>query len=441
MSSWWDVRGWFRRRPKALLASGGETSEGNAVQISRQAHEDAMRLIREIGGPDLVNAWSSGQPIYPLWGSQRSVVAEGLKASLWVYVAIEALSSAISSVPWEVVTGDRVLTDHPLARLMGRPNEQWGWPTVAKLWAQYHLLAGESYLGITRAGFATPQELWPINPAYVNPLGPDRRSADGQILTGYQYSIGGRAQTLEPSDLLPWVSPDPDRPLRGLSPLQAAAGTVNVDSKSQTWQSASLDRMAIPGGVIYDAKDYVSEEQFIATKKKLEASHMGATKARGTMFLDGGRKFEALALTPVELDLLKTQGLNRDKILSVYSVPGPVVGVYETATYNNIRTAYEQFWRFTVAGHLERMGGALNQHLVQPYWPDVVLRPNTQRIKIMRHLDLDTARTALTLRQCGVPMDVVNERLELGLRPYEGWNTAGLPASGATSTGGDNKNQ
>lgn len=417
-----------------------EASSAQAQRASEEAAFLASAYIRELGGAQMVAAWQRGAPIWPSssGSSPRAAINAGLGAP-WVYIAVEAIALAVASVPWEVLRqrGNgpwEPAPDHPLQALLDRPNEDWTWDTTARLWALYHLLAGEAYLLKNFAGYDIPKELWPVSPAHMTPI-----AGRDSYLSHYDYQIGAEKIRQNPGDVVPWITPDPRRPHRGLSRLAVASGIVEIDQRALDWQANSLSRAVVPSGIVSDPNSHANLEKFLVEKKKLEAAHAGASNARGVLYLDGGKNFQSLAMTPVELDLLKTRQLGRDQILSLYGVPGPVVGVYEYATYSNVASAYEQFWGFTVMAYLMRMRGSLNHHLASD-WTGERLRvePMLQDVRPLQQLTPDTARTALTLRQCGVPMSEVSRRLRLGLQPYEGWDRPGSPASSTPSTPSEN---
>lgn len=419
----------FWRGKTLELEAGDQVEEGElvpitpeqALEISAAARAEARIYLREINGADLVPPWKRGQPIYTTF-STRKAIKDGLKASSWVYICVDLISGCVSSVPLQVQVlrrGEWIADpSHPLQALLDRPNEVQSRSTLIRLWVTYLLLSGEGYLGKNRAGFPVPQELWAVNTAQITPV-----AGKEGYLSHYLHQVGG-AKTVQPiEDIVSWLWPDPDRQHRGLSKLEIGARVVSVDAKGATWQAASLERMAVPGGVIKDTRVYANLDQFKLEKAKLQAAHMGGENARGTMFLDGGKEFIPLAMTPVELDLINSRKFGRDEILSIFGVPGPVAGVMDKSSYNNILTAHEIFWQTTIATYLREMEETLTQGLAQPdYGDDVRVRADRTRVRHLSRLDKETAEVAKTLWSMGVPVSEVNRRLELGLQPYKGWD-------------------
>ena len=87
--------------------------------------------------------------------------------------AITIISRTIASLPprvYQAVDGGRIeILDHPVVRLLHRPNSLQGWPDLCEQWIASAFLAGNGLLYIVDDGRGVPTELralpwWLSNP-------------------------------------------------------------------------------------------------------------------------------------------------------------------------------------------------------------------------------------------------------------------------------------
>jgi len=423
--AWEKVASVWKGRTPALPALA--SSEPSADQLSRWAkeYEQAATHLKSIHGGELIPSWRLGRPIYKDW-STANAIAEGLKATTWVYVCILAISRAVGSVPLRVQARQRDgswawadLARDPradlLQALMDRPTPFMDRATWTTLLMQYLLLGGEGY-AIKNRGLdpsAPPLELWLVSGDQLAPV-PDARL----YIAGYELKVGGVTQPKRQpgEDVVPFLWPDPAEPMRGLSPLRAGAKAVDSEAAAVDWQAASLQNMAVPSG-IYRSKLNMTWDQFVDAKKKFEARHLSPENGRSVMFLDADTEFQQVSLSPKELDFVASRDASADEICALFGCPPPVVGRYKNATYNNVETAFRSFWRLTILPYVEQLAGVLNHALVSPdFGADLRLWPDTSSIEILNQLTPDMITTARGLWDMGVPLAEVNRRLGLGLR-------------------------
>lgn len=407
---------------KDALSQELERTQTALVQ-SQAAYTQAVAVFREVTAASLYARWQHGRALRRPWSHDRAI-REGLSASAWVYICVHTIAAAAASVPMDVYRrrGHDVvpMPSHPLQALLRQPNPAQTWNQACYILTSHHVLAGEGYLGKMRGGYSEPQELWPRSPADLTPvLGRER------LVSHYEDRVGGERKPDQPAtDIAAWIRPDPANPARGISPLLVGADTVDVDKEGRQWQRSSLNNGVLPSGVITEpaGSPPLSDQAMRLNKQTIEDAHQGAAKARGLLYLDGGRGFQSLAMTNKELDLVEGLRSNLDTLLALFGVPGPVVGLYESATYNNVTTAYAQFWRDTVMPYLNGLAQVLTLSVAAEWGEDIVVRPNVSGVYYLNHLTPETMTVARELRALGAPVSEINRRLNLGLQPWEGWD-------------------
>ena len=257
------------------------------------------------------------------------------------------IAEAAASAPLKVGPAD-----HPLARLLVRPNpEQTG---VELLEAFYgHLqVSGNSYLEVASIDEAAPSELYVLRPDRMSVL----PGADGWPV-GWEHRVGANVRRFE-RDPLSGDAPilhvklfHPADDWYGLSPMEAAAFSIDIHNAGGAWNKALIDNAARPSGALVftgaGGADRLSEEQFQRLKRELEDMHVGAANAGRPMLLEGGLEWRPMSLSPSDMDFIDARHAAARDIALAFGVPPMILGIPGDNTYSNYREANLAFWRQT----------------------------------------------------------------------------------------------
>ena len=137
----------------------------------------------------------------------------------------------------------------------------------------------------------------------------------------------------------------------GLGCLGAAAGAVAVHNAAARWNKALLDNAARPSGaLVFDPGDgsALSADQFERLKGELEASFAGSGNAGRPMLLEGGLKWQALSMSPADMDFAGTKAAAAREIALAFGVPPMLLGLPGDNSYANYREANRALWRLSV---------------------------------------------------------------------------------------------
>jgi HK97 family phage portal protein len=97
------------------------------------------------------------------------------------------------------------------------------------------------------------------------------------------------------------------------------------------------------------------------------------------MLLEGGLKWEAMSLTPADMDFAGLKAGAAREIALAFGVPPMLLGLPGDSTYANYREANRALWRLTVLPLAERilsaLGGALGA-----WWPGVRLAVDVDQV-------------------------------------------------------------
>jgi HK97 family phage portal protein len=292
-------------------------------------------------------AWHAiGQPVW----SPRDTSAfarEGYARNAVAYRCVRMIAEAAASAPLKVGP-----VDHPLARLLARPNpEQTGIELMEAFYGHLQV-AGNAYLEAASIDESAPSEL------YV--LRPDRMSvvpgADGWPI-GWEHRVGASVRRFERD---PISNDAPILHLKifnliddwyGLSPMEAAAFSIDIHNAGGAWNKALIDNAARPSGALVFSSaggaDRLSEEQFARLKLELQDMHSGAANAGRPMLLEGGLEWRPMSLSPSDMDFIEARHAAARDIALAFGVPPMLLGIPGDNTYSNYREANLAFWRQT----------------------------------------------------------------------------------------------
>ncbi len=265
---------------------------------------------------------------------------------------------------------------HPALALLGSAGFGASGPGLLETLAAQLLLHGNAYVEVATGPDGLPAALFALRPERVTV------EADGRGWpTGYLYRAGDML-TRYPAESLG------DRVgllhIRGYHPLDdhygagclgAAAAAVDVHNAAAKWNRALLDNAARPSGaLVYQPGDgsTLSAEQFDRLRTEMEAGFAGAANAGRPMLLEGGLSWQAMSLTPAEMDFARARDNAAREIALAFGVPPILLGLPGDATYANYKEANVALWRLTLLPLTLRILSALSAHL-QSWWPGLEL--------------------------------------------------------------------
>ncbi len=303
-----------------------------------------MRLFgwkgpREGGRPALSRA-GSGVALGEWPRSYEAQVRDGYAGNAIAQRAVKLVAEGVGSAPLSASAPELV------ALVEARSGGQALLETVA---AQM-LLHGNAYVQVLRDAEGGVGALYALRPERVSV-----EVDAGGWPTAYRYAVGERRVRLDAEGPRPDVvhirSFNPVDDHYGMGCLGAASGAVAVHNAAGKWNKALLDNAARPSGaLVYDPGDgaALSAEQFERLKTEMEAGFAGAGNAGRPMLLEGGLRWQALSLSPADMDFVGLKAGAAREIALAFGVPPMLLGLPGDATYANYREANKALWRLTV---------------------------------------------------------------------------------------------
>jgi HK97 family phage portal protein len=271
-------------------------------------------------------------------------------------------------------------TDPALAALV---NATSAGQSLLETLASHLLLHGNAYVQVMKDAAGRPVELFALRPERMQVIA----GADGWP-TAFSYRIGESALTIPLLD--EDASPNlihirhfhPADDHYGAGCLSAAHQAVAIHNAAGQWNRQLLENAARPSGaLVYDAGDGagLTADQFERLKEELAQAFAGPANAGRPMLLEGGLKWQALSLSPADMDFAALKAAAARDIALAFGVPPMLLGLPGDATYANYREANRALWRLTLLPLSAKILGALAEGL-GPWFPDARLATDFDRV-------------------------------------------------------------
>jgi HK97 family phage portal protein len=301
----------------------------------------------------------------PQWTPRNyeALAREGFARNPVAYRCVRLIAEAAASVPLVVFEAGRRSPNHPLMRLLERPNTEQGLPDLLEAFFGALQTAGNGYLEAVQDDQGQPFELYALRSDRMKVVPGARGWPEA-----YDYSVGGRnvRLTRNADGWMPVLHLKLLNPLNdyyGFSPLEAAAFAVDVHNASGAWNKALLDNAARPSGALVygggEGGERLTDDQFERLKAELTETHSGAAAAGRPLLLEGGLDWKPMSLSPADMDFIDGKHAAAREIALAFGVPPPLLGIPGDSTYANFKEANSAFWRHAVVPLTERLARAL----------------------------------------------------------------------------------
>ncbi|MEO0983278.1 MAG: phage portal protein [Pseudomonadota bacterium] len=308
----------------------------------------------------------------PAWTPRdyASLARAGYEKNVIAFRCVRLVAEAAAAAPLSVVENGVPMAEHPLARLLTSPNPEQSGAELLETFYGYLQTAGNAYLEAALIDGA-PRELYALRPDRMK-----ARPGAGGWPDAWDYSVAGRTVTFRRAE--EGVSPimhlklfHPTNDHYGLSPLEAAASSVDLHNAASAWNKALLDNAARPSGALVykgpDGAENLTAEQFDRLKAELEGAYQGSAHAGRPLVLDGGLEWRSMSLSPADMDFIEAKNTAAREIALAFGVPPMLLGIPGDNTYANYREANLAFWKQTIVPLVKKAAAAMTAWLAPAY--------------------------------------------------------------------------
>ncbi|MDR0289006.1 MAG: phage portal protein [Rickettsiales bacterium] len=348
----------------------------------RKAHKySALQLIME-------PSWSER--------SYASFAEEGYVKNVIAFRAINMIANAVSSVPFILYRltnqGKSQLKVHPLLKLLYSPSPITSKSEFIEGIVTHRLISGNAYVLMIepKNNRNPPTELYLLRPDRVE-IVPGRNN----VPYIYRYTVNNNSYDFKVNKLtgrsavLHLKTFNPLSDWYGLSPIEAAAYSIDQHNQAGAWNQAMLQNGARPSGaiVVKPAKDggsgNLSQEQYQRLKEQINDHYSGSVNAGRPILLEGGLEWKEMSLSPRDMDFIESKHSSARDIALAFGVPPQLLGIPGDNTYSNLVEARLSLWEQTVLPTLENIVCHLNSWLTPRFGEDLCLSYDKDAIEIL----------------------------------------------------------
>ncbi len=363
----------------------------------------------------------------------KTFADEGYKRNIIGFTCVNLIATAAASVPWYLVSDtEKKPQNKDLQKLLLTPNPTTQWSDLIHELVAHRLIAGNSYLeAVTLDTRQTVAELYVQRPDLMSVIpGP------GGIPKQYEWRENNGTPIVWPvdpitgqSDILHLKKFNPLDTWLGMSPMEAAAYSIDQHSAASKHNKSLLDNGVTPSGAVVNENGDLTQQQYTDLQKEFANHHRGAKNAGKPLFLQGMFKWIPMSMTPKEIDWVKGKDLSAREVGLAYNVPSQLLGIEGSQKYANYEQAMLYFWEYAVIPELRAVMTGINRFL----------RPKIAGMdRVSLAYDLDQISALVPLRsqkwdqmnkgKAGGLITVNEAREALGYPPIDGGDEIYAPA-------------
>ncbi|AYN57481.1 portal protein [Arthrobacter phage Kepler] len=259
------------------------------------------------------------------------------------------------------------VTDHPLARLLGRPNIGTTFyrmmdGTVRDLaifdrayWLKLKAVGGGFWVVRLPAASVVPKQgTW---------FGPDHFELHGS--TG--------VKKIPADQIVNFRGYAPEGDLAGTSPLESLRRVLAEEYEAGRMREQTLRNGARASGYLerpapqpgQQAWSDVARDRF---RQSWRAQYSGGgPEAGGTPILEDGMKFVPASHSARDLQYVEVRKLAREEVAAAYFIPPTMVGIMESATFSNIKEQHKHLYQDTLGPWLSMISQELMLQLLPEF--------------------------------------------------------------------------
>ena len=375
------LRQLFKRSAKPVRKSGKKMSHKDLFTDSLLASGVRSYMVMP------------GQPVW-MDRNYSQFALEAYVRNVIAHRAISMVAGAGASVKFKLYDNmpkraRRELKNHPILDLMKQENPTQAKGEFFRALYQYQLISGNAFMQAVGPKDSLPNELYLLRPDRMAVI-----AGKGTMPAGYRYTVNGQATDFPvdrisgQSRILHLKNFHPLNDWYGLSPIEAAAYSIDQHNQSGAWNQALLQNGARPSGALVVRTESsgggtLSDDQYNRVKLQIDEQFTGAANAGRPLLLEGGLDWKEMSLTPKDMDFVEAKNSSARDIALAFGVPPQLLGIPGDNTYSNLQEARLALWEQTVVPMVCATTDALNNWLIPMFDGNLELVPDTDSISAL----------------------------------------------------------
>lgn len=321
---------------------------------------------KSLSAPSAGRGWlplTVDEPFTGAWQMNRELHRTDMLSYHTVFACLSLISGDIGKlrfVPKSRKDGVLQQTASRIDRLLGKPNSMQTWQQFAECWILSKLSHGNTYIYKQRDIFGDVWQLVVLNPERVTPLISD----DGQVFYRIHRdkTYGITELTLPASEIIHDRFNCLYHPLVGISPITASAISISQGSAIQASQTTLFQNAARPGGVL-SVPTAITREKAEEIKMHWNKTYQGL-KQGGIAVLGDGAKYEGIAMSSSDTQMIEQLKMTAEIICSVFHVPAFKVGIGTIPAGQKVSDLNEIYYSDCLQALIEAMENLIDSELL-----------------------------------------------------------------------------
>jgi HK97 family phage portal protein len=381
--------------------------------------EDSTRRATASAGAYAGTAYQSN------WNVQRAV-RDGYERVIWVFRAVDHIASSACRLPFQLRVGDEtgpvaegVAGMDPILRLLNRLANAWE-PAAAfryRLSSQLLLSKKGAFIEVIRSRRGDPIALHLLPCGDTSPV-PD----PVRFVAEFEVTVNGvpeRIPAYEEDGVTPhvlWIrKPHPTDPYSGVTPMEAAGISIDMDFFARLYNKSFLQNDGRPGGLLA-IKGKTDPEDKDELRRRFgggpsQAGRTSVISAEDANWLD-------TAITPRDAQFAEIMRITKTDILDAFGVYESLIGNASGRTFDNAGQESKNFWQETMPPHLDMIAGWFDYLTAGGIEDDLYLVHDVEGVPILQKAREDREKALKELFEAGL-ITADEFREETGRDPFD----------------------
>jgi HK97 family phage portal protein len=349
--------------------------------------------------------------------SQDAVLAQSSVFSCVTLIASDIAKLGLKLMQEDEKTGiSSEVSNKSFSPVIRKPNHFQTRQQFIESWMLSKLSNGNTYILKQRDNRNVVVRLYILNPNLVKPLIAQNGDVYYQLQIDYLSGLNQEMPAAPASEIIHDRYNCLFHPLVGLSPIFACGLSATQGLRIQTNSVKFFENMSQPGGIL-TAPGEIDDTTAERLKTYWKENFTGS-KAGNIVALGDGLKYEQIAINAYDAQLVEQLKMSAEQICSTYHVPGHMIGIGQTPSYNNIEALNQQYYSQCLQVLIEAAESCFEEGLALPNNLEIEFE-----IDDLLRMDKSTQAEVLA-KQTGGPVKAPNEgRKVLNLKPLPGGDT------------------
>ena len=328
-----------------------------AWRVFRQGFPRSPLALPSKQAPFMWPAWREGHAQWQIVDMQ-SYIDEGFNLNSLIYSAIMYKVRSIGIPKLRAYKGDPdepelLPPNHPLSKLVARPNPSQSWREFQGVQDVYLNLTGNAYAFLERPKRGgLPTAMYPLRPDRVY-IVPGNRAIKGFVYVPEGRNVNDSIPFL-PEDISHVKLPNPGDPLEGmgygLSPVSPMAHSADVDNMVTKFLKLFFEKGAVIPGVLKFSVP-LSDDVVAEVKERWQEMYGSYENWTDIGVMDQGGEYQRIGMNFDEMSFETQDERNESRILGPFGVPPQLISSrlgLKHSTYANWEEARRAFWEDTM---------------------------------------------------------------------------------------------